>query len=261
MITLLMALFMVLFSISSVNISKYQTLQMSLKAAFSGSILPGGRAILQSGSQSTKAHTPATSEVPSIMPLTPNIPKPVDRGTGQGSAAASQAQAIQRAEQAATQEQSDFQALKFRLDQYAREHGFAGQVLTSIEHRGLVVTVLTDKLLFASGSASLQARGMPLLSEVSNLLGVDRTHPIVVEGYTDNQPIATAQFPSNWELSTDRATTVLRFLVTHGVAQSRLSAAGFADLHPIATNATSAGRARNRRVAIVFERLNPYPTS
>src|SRR5438105_4594239 len=73
MITLLMALFMVLFSISSVNVSKYQTLQQSLKAAFSGSILPGGRAILQSGSQSTSAHTPATAEVPSLVPLNPTM--------------------------------------------------------------------------------------------------------------------------------------------------------------------------------------------
>ena len=69
MITLLMALFMVLFSISSVNISKYQTLQQSLKAAFSGSILPGGRSIMQSGSQSTTAHTPATAKIPSLVPL------------------------------------------------------------------------------------------------------------------------------------------------------------------------------------------------
>src|ERR1700731_4051462 len=71
MITLLMALFMVLFSISSVNISKYQVLQKSLKAAFSGSILPGGKAILQSGSASTSAHSPATAAIPSIVPLTP----------------------------------------------------------------------------------------------------------------------------------------------------------------------------------------------
>src|SRR5437899_11883852 len=78
MITLLMALFMVLFSISSVNISKYQTLQESLKAAFSGSILPGGKALMQSGSESTSAHTPATSEIPSIVPLTPSIPKPTN---------------------------------------------------------------------------------------------------------------------------------------------------------------------------------------
>src|SRR6201989_677995 len=71
MLTLMFALFMVLYSISSVNISKYQTLQQSLKAAFSGSILSGGRAIMQSGSESTTAHTPATAEIPSLVPLNP----------------------------------------------------------------------------------------------------------------------------------------------------------------------------------------------
>jgi chemotaxis protein MotB len=251
MITLLMALFMVLFSISSVNISKYQTLQESLKAAFSGSILSGGRAILQSGSESTKAHTPATSEVPAIEPLTPNVPKPVDSGADGATAAAAQA---------ASQEQSDFQALKFRLDQYAKAHGFSKSVTAQIERRGLVVTVLTDKLLFGSGSATLQPAGTPLLSEVADLLNVDRTHPIVVEGYTDDQPINTSQFPSNWELSTDRATNVLRFLISRGVNDARLSAAGFADLHPIASNATAGGRALNRRVEIVFQRLHSYPS-
>src|SRR5579871_4131250 len=75
MITLLMALFMVLFSISSVNISKYVTLQQSLKAAFSGSILSGGRSILQSGASSSSQDTPASVEIPSIVPLTPTIPK------------------------------------------------------------------------------------------------------------------------------------------------------------------------------------------
>src|SRR5215471_6261097 len=82
MLTLLFALFMVLFSISSVNISKYQVLQQSLKAAFSGSILPGGRAILQSGSESTAQHVPATSAVPSIVPLTPTPTSRASSSTG-----------------------------------------------------------------------------------------------------------------------------------------------------------------------------------
>src|ERR1700757_1708415 len=93
MITLLMALFMVLFSISSVNISKYETLQKSLKAAFSGSILPGGRSIIRSGSESTRDHTPATAEVPSIVPLTPSIPKPAALSPAQLAAAAASANA------------------------------------------------------------------------------------------------------------------------------------------------------------------------
>ncbi len=252
MITLLMALFMVLFSISSVNISKYQTLQQSLKSAFSGSILTGGRAIIQSGSESTSAHTPATAEVPAIVPLTPNIPKPV-------STSAQQIASAMLAQSAAEQEQQSFVKLARELNSYARSHGFASQVRAVIDQRGLVVQVLTDKLLFSSGQATLEPAGLPLLNEVASLLNVDHTHPITVEGFTDNQPIHTAQFPSNWELSTDRATTVVRYLIAHGVAEQRLSAAGYADLHPIASNATAAGRALNRRVDIVLDRMYPNP--
>jgi chemotaxis protein MotB len=124
----------------------------------------------------------------------------------------------------------------------------------------LVIRVMTDKLLFDSGQATLKPAGVPLLGEVANLLNLDQTHPIVVEGHTDNVPIATSQFPSNWELSTARATTVVRYLAGHGVAESRLGAAGYADLHPIATNATPQGRQRNRRVEILLQRLNPPPS-
>jgi chemotaxis protein MotB len=160
--------------------------------------------------------------------------------------------------QAASQEQTDFQALQYRLNAYAKQHGFANQVTTEIDRRGLVVTILTDKLLFDSGSATLQPTGMPLLSEITNLLAVDKQHPIVIEGYTDDVPIATSQFPSNWELSTARATSVVRYLISSGISENRLSAAGYADLHPIASNATTDGRGRNRRVEIVFQRINPY---
>ncbi|MGH2857150.1 MAG: flagellar motor protein MotB [Solirubrobacteraceae bacterium] len=250
MITLLMALFMVLFSISSVNISKYQTLQQSLKSAFSGSILTGGRAVMQSGSESTKAHTPATAEVPAILPITPNVPKPVDTSAAQISKA-------MMAVAAANAEQQSFLKLQRELNAYARAHGFSSDVHAVIDERGLVVQVLTDRLLFNSGSASLQPAGLPLLNEIASLLNVDQKHPITVEGNTDNQPIHSAQFPSNWELSTDRATTVVRYLIAHDVADHRLSAAGYADLHPLASNATAAGRARNRRVDIVLDRIYP----
>jgi chemotaxis protein MotB len=94
---------------------------------------------------------------------------------------------------------------------------------------------------------------------VATLLNIDRSHPIVVEGYTDDVPIHSSEFPSNWELSTARATTVVRYMISRGVAESRLGAAGYASLHPIISNATAAGRAVNRRVEIVFERLNPFP--
>jgi chemotaxis protein MotB len=275
MLTLLFALFMVLFSISSVNISKYQVLQQSLKAAFSGSVLSGGHAILQSGSESTAEHTPATAAVPAIVPLIPTPTSRSSSSTGAANSAAAQAakaasakplttaqlQAALSSMSASVSEQDSFVALQKKLNAYAKAHGFSSQVQTVIERRGLVVRVLTDKLLFDSGQATLQTAGDPLLEEVASLLNVDKTHPITVEGNTDNQPIATAQFPSNWELSTARATTVVRFLIAHGVGAERLAAAGYADLHPLDSNATAAGRARNRRVDIVLMRLNPVPPS
>jgi chemotaxis protein MotB len=254
MITLLMALFMVLFSISSVNISKYQTLQQSLKSAFSGSILSGGKAIMQSGSESTSAHTPATSEVPAIVPLTPNTPSPKDTSASQISKAMMNVSA-------ASAEQANFKHLQAKLNAYAHAHGFSDQVHAIITRQGLDVRVLTDKLLFDSGSATLQSAGDPLLSEVANLLKVEGTHPITVEGNTDDVPIANSQYPSNWELSTARATSVVRYFIAHGVPDQRLGAAGYSDLHPVASNATVTGRALNRRVDIVVQRLYPVPAS
>jgi chemotaxis protein MotB len=275
MLTLLFALFMVLFSISSVNISKYQVLQQSLKAAFSGSILSGGHAILQSGSESTAQHVPATSAVPSIVPLVPTPTSRSSSSTGSANTPAAKAALAANAKplttaqlkaalnsmSASVAEQQNFKALQKKLNAYAKAHGFSSQVQTVIERRGLVVRVLTDKLLFESGQATLQAAGDPLLEEVATLLNVDKSHPITVEGNTDNQPIATSQFPSNWELSTARATTVVRFLIAHGVSAGRLAAAGYAALHPVDSNANATGRARNRRVDIVLMRLNPVPPS
>ena len=268
MMTLLFALFMVLFSISSVNISKYQTLQQSLKAAFSGSILPGGRSIMQSGSQSTTAHTPATAEIPSLVPLNPVAaakanPSIASSKANQSSASlnSKQLEAALNSMSAALREQASLASLKQKLDAYAKEHGLSHDVQTVIDRRGLVVRVLTDQLLFASGQATLQPAGFPLLNEVAQLLNVDKSHPITVEGHTDNVPISSSQYPSNWELSTDRATTVVRYLIAQGVNRERLGAVGYADLHPLASNATAAGRAKNRRVEIVLQRINPVPPS
>ncbi|HWX46066.1 MAG TPA: flagellar motor protein MotB, partial [Solirubrobacteraceae bacterium] len=156
---------------------------------------------------------------------------------------------------AAQREQSDFEHLKHELDAYAAKHGFSKRVTTTVEKRGLVVRVLTDSLLFVSGSATLESQGDPLLSEVANLVNVDQVHPVAVEGNTDNVPIQGGTFPSNWELSTARASTVVRFLISRGVDPQRLSATGYADLRPIASNATPQGRALNRRVEIVLQRI------
>ncbi len=263
MITLLMALFMVLFSISSVNISKYRTLQMALKAAFSGDILPGGKSIEQPGASANSSRAPTTIDTPAIVRLTPNVTSELEHVSGgqSGSAQSAQASAQSAATSAASvqvsaaqQEQASFEALQRELNAYAAKHGFAKSVHVAIEQRGLAIRVLTDSLLFSSGSATLESQGQPLLTEIAALLNVDHVHPIAVEGNTDNVPIS-GTFPSNWELSTARASSVVRFLIAKGVDSQRLSAVGYAEQHPIATNSTAAGRALNRRVEIVLQRL------
>ena len=252
MITLLMALFMVLFSISSVNISKIQALQKSLRAAFSpDNILPGGKDIAKQGSTAS-AHAPtAAKEVQSIVPLSPRAAASNTESNASSSAAAASASSISRS----TQEQSEFEHLKHELDSYAANHGFSQDVNTTIQPRGLVIRVLTDRLLFPSGSATLIPAAFPLLGEIASLINLDRKHPVAVEGNTDDVPIHSASFPSNWELSTARASMVVRFLIGQNVYASRLSASGYADQRPIDSNSTAAGRARNRRVEIVLQRL------
>jgi chemotaxis protein MotB len=260
MITLLMALFMVLFSISSVNISKYQTLQKSLKAAFSGNILPGGKAIAQQGATNNSAHVPSKVELQAIEPVATegasSLQNSSAHGAGSATATSSSSSAAAAASAAAQRQAAEFARIKHELEEYARSHGFAKSVHTTIEARGLVIRVLTDSLLFASGQATLEGRADGLLGEIAQLLNVDVTHPISVEGNTDNVPIQSSQFPSNWELSTARASTVVRFLISHGVGARRLTATGNAEQRPLESNVTPAGRARNRRVEIVMRRLH-----
>jgi chemotaxis protein MotB len=240
MITLLLALFVVLFAISSVNVSKVKMLQQSLRDAFSGKVMSGGEAIMQT-SNSVAVRTLQTQ--PRVIPSTPTIGKPDSVSA--------------RAALAARREQDELQQLKRQLDAFAAAHGFKAQVETVVTQRGLVVRLLTDNVLFDSGLADLKPQGLPLLGEVGTLLGVDRVHPIVVEGHTDDVPISTSKFASNWELSTARSAAVVRWLIGRSVPGKRFSAAGYADLHPLASNGTDAGRARNRRVEIVLQRIHP----
>ena len=247
MITLLMTLFMVLFAISSVNTSKFEQLSKSLAEAISGKIVSGGPNIQESGAtESTEQSTPEPP-IPAIQPVIKVESSTSGRAVGK--------------QTAADREEEDFRRLKRQIDQYAQDHGLESSLQTTIARRGLVIRLLTDRVLFASGSARLEHASAGLLTALSRLLVTEVRHPIVVEGHTDSRPITSAQFPTNWELSTARATQVVRYFIRHRVAASRLQAAGVAAQRPIASNSSEGGRSRNRRVEIVLVRMNSPSTS
>jgi len=244
MITLLMALFIVMWSISVVNVGKFEELKVSLKAAFSGKlfaqsqhVMSGERSVLSSGGSQSQSSDQTASSEPQLPKLpihrTPVVvPDPVD-----------------------SRDLENLRKLQRQVERYARKHGLNASLRTSIDERGLVIRLLTDDLLFDTGRAELTPRSLPILGEISRLVRAQNIqNAIRVEGNTDNVPISTFEFRSNWELSTARATAVLEQLLADGLAPARLSAAGYADQRPVQSNATAAGRQRNRRVDLVILR-------
>jgi len=240
MITLLMALFIIMWASSTVNAGKFDAIARSLQEAFSGRILPGGEAVVQPGAQTRAERAAPEPPFPAFAPTT--------QGGAEGAAAALVARL------APQREEEELAELKRRIDEYVATHGLRDQVQATVARRGLVVRVLTDRVLFESGSADIKPQADGLLRALARLLKAAVRNPIQVEGNTDNVPVRGGRFPTNWELSTARSTAVVRELIARGVGPGRLSATGYADRRPIASNETGAGRRRNRRVELVLLR-------
>lgn len=144
--------------------------------------------------------------------------------------------------------QADLQS--YLLKRFAGWLGYAkGMQIT--QQRDSVAVVFTDSMLFSPGSATL-AKREPVLLELVEVIK-EKGVRVTIEGHTDNVPIATATFPSNWELSVRRAINIGQFLITEGgIDARRLSAVGYADTRPVASNETAEGRQQNRRVSILL---------
>jgi chemotaxis protein MotB len=138
-----------------------------------------------------------------------------------------------------------------KLGRSVRQRGDGTEITTEIDERGLVIHV-KENAFFESGQAELTPAAKTALDAIGEVIqGIDNF--IRVEGHTDDRPIHTAQFPSNWELSTSRATQVVRyFLSKYAFAPDKISVSGYAEHRPIAPNDTPENRARNRRVDIVI---------
>jgi chemotaxis protein MotB len=153
----------------------------------------------------------------------------------------------------APSESEELSEMQEEIQKILEESKLDGQVRLEINERGLLIRFL-ENVLFDSGKADLKPQAMEIIDKVSDILK-DAPRRILVEGHTDNVPISTFKFPSNWELSTTRAVNVVKYMIDHnGIAAIRLSASGYADQHPISENSSVEGKKNNRRVDMVILR-------
>jgi len=141
-----------------------------------------------------------------------------------------------------------------RLREVAERENLQDAIKVQVTDSGIAVQ-LSDRVSFASGSDRLLPDFTVILEELVRMANDIPGREIRIEGHTDNVPIRTARFPSNWELSAARAVAVLRYLYTSGVDPARLSAVGYGEFRPIASNETDAGRRENRRIVVYLEYL------
>lgn len=134
---------------------------------------------------------------------------------------------------------------------YATEHDLEDKMTVTPTEKGIEV-VLPEIMLFRSGQADLLEEAIAFLDDMAPLLA-DISNSIEVEGHTDNRPIETVRFPSNWDLSTARANEVIRYLIeVHNLQPERFKAVGYGEYEPIASNKTEEGKSKNRRVVMVI---------
>jgi chemotaxis protein MotB len=147
---------------------------------------------------------------------------------------------------------ADLYAMEIKLNHVLTEGGYRKAVIVKMEERGLAIQMLTDKLLFDRGEASLKPECKKILDSFSKIL-LENNRPLRVEGNTCNIPIKSERFADNWELSTMRATNVAKYLITrHGVDPEKVSIVGYGEYRPMFKNTGEENRSKNRRVDIVI---------
>ena len=228
--TLLFATFVVLYALSQINVNEFKKVEESLKKAFSvQSILDGGSGVMSSG-ESVLDASAADSMIDSLM----------------------MEYISQR------YEQESYEHIKKEIEDMAKSGELNG-VSATIDDRGLVITINDKGILFKSGSAEISDSAKKILDTIGKLI-VQKfaMHSIKVEGHTDSVPISGGKYPSNWELSSARASSIVRYLIDRfKILPDLMSAVGYADTRPVDTGKDTAALAKNRRVEIVVQR-NQY---
>ncbi len=254
MITVLMALFIVLFSISVVNKGKFEELAKSLKESFNGAVVDGGDSVLNFGSSNVSA------QVNKSAASDPDQPVPDVQQTQKAEAERLQRlhesrAAIERAQALEVKQDESLHLAKNQVDQAVRSLGLTDKVETEINERGLVIRLITDDVLFDIGSASVKPAAAPLLSAVAHAVDPIK-NPMRVEGHTDAVPFRGDEL-GNVDLSADRALAVFRAMVSSGLDYAThpdLAPSGFGSARPLVPNGPDGSEPRNRRVEVVVLR-------
>jgi chemotaxis protein MotB len=229
-ITLLFATFVVLYALAQVDVSEFTKLEDSIKKAFAApSLMQGSDSIMTSSGQSILDSTTSLQDQGIIPPI------------------------LEYSSQ--KYEQTSFESIKKSIDDLQKTGQLQG-IGTKIEDRGLVINLQDMNLFFDSSSASLNPNANKTLEKIGQLIRSKfADHLVRVEGHTDNLAIHSSIYPSNWELSAARSSSIVRFLLQNfKFKKDRFAALGYADTRPVTTNTTESGRKKNRRVEIVVLR-------
>jgi chemotaxis protein MotB len=250
LVTLLLAFFVVMYAVSSVNEGKYRALSDSLVAAFRGA--PRTMEPLQVGAYQVRADQELETGLPrTLVPFEVDVPSaPIkeaaersrygENGLGPGDGSGTDP------------DDSSYIVIKqLEDDVLAAMAPLIDADMISVRRVSYWLEVeINTNFLFASGSATVAASAVPAIQRLATLLK-DAGVRLQVEGHTDSVPISTAQFPSNWELSAGRAASVVHLLSGYGIDPAAIAAVGYGEHRPVADNDTLEGRRKNRRVVII----------
>jgi chemotaxis protein MotB len=252
MLTLLFVLFVVLYSMSDVDNKKFAELAAGLSAGF------GAQSVAFQGQTSTLDGSGASTEIVQIDPGA----NPKDGSTGAQALTKPQQEAVDRAVQAqsrakgskdadaAVKEAEDLKKIEEKIADALQQAKLLNQVKFTINERGLVVTVITNEVVFNGNRADLQPGGAKILDAIAPSLA-RLPNNIEVDGNTNQLKAKTTYYPSGWELSAARASTVVRYLTAHGLEKNRMSAVGFSDTKPLLPASDPRSITINRRVDVV----------
>ncbi|MFZ4450781.1 flagellar motor protein MotB [Salibacterium aidingense] len=224
MLTLLLALFIVLFAMSEIDAQKYEDLSQVLHSEFAG-----GDGMME------HSNSPIDASVPGEM------------------------KEEEDKEQKGKKELKQLEELQQQINTYIKENNLSDVLGTKLTKEGLMLSILND-VFFDSGSAEVKGDGKQIAAEVSEFLYSDPPRQILVSGHTDDQPIHTSEFTSNWDLSAMRAINFMRLLLENEKLEPQwFSAKGYGEHQPIAPNNSEENRAMNRRVEVLI--LPNYDTA